>query len=361
MDKGFDVLYDCTYDFDINWIKSPEDYELAEQNDESLAILSSRFICKKIKEERKLFARFFPKFDAERNSAVLKSYKLLKKNQNQIENLKHKNVINETIHQNLVRKAEIRAFEFIKERLLDLIKKGSLRALAKYLTWEQVEFWRHDLINYARKIEEKKTKTPEEWEVVAALHSADFIKELNCDIKTASIESQKAFITFEKVFLNNEPNDSELSNFLKLKQSLMETEYVHALQKAQFGYYSRYNSTLMVYDMSSYFELTHGLSRNVLDCEALKEQFGQKFYNHKYLANITEKNFPKLEKYAVLRDAFAFANILFLEKGSKHALKIINNISKELLKDEIIELQNMGKKESMPIEKKPNKSKDLCV
>ena len=58
------------------------------------------------------------------------------------------------------------------------------------------------------------------------------------------------------------------------------------------------------------------------------------------MANITEKNFPKLEKYAVLRDAFAFANILFLEKGSKHALKIINNISKELLKDEIIELQN---------------------
>lgn len=185
-------------------------------------------------------------------------------------------------------------FETVRDEIINLAKKGERRALSFYLNNEKMEKWDKDLVEIAKEIENKKIKTPEEWEVVAGLHINDRIsiffddriltqRNLIDSVKFESIrfdelENQRDhcryFDPFEEVKYTKEGFDKLLyscyNRYRWLVKCMQGGVYSDAIKQAQIGYFQRYSIFKDNLDLSSFMELKktpycHYIEREIIE------------------------------------------------------------------------------------------------
>lgn len=285
---------------------------------------------------------------------------------------------------NIVRhKGEVRKrFVKIRGHMIDLSKRGSMKALAFYLFNEEQENLDKNLVAVAKAIESKPSyKTPEEWEVIAGLHINDRVyvmingiettKELNRAVAWAwamfnELEYERDhgrtvnFYTGEK-HTKDEFDDvvtQTLRRFGWLCERMRETDFGRAIAHAQIGHYGRYLRSQDVSDMWQYLEVTKSSYDICLPRETMKNEFsvdyiygldnfkgtldylGRKEAREKFFAKLSGKAMDK--KYNIDTFPFAMSMKLLMDangyiSGEKYCKRVRNGVFAEAFEtDEVV-------------------------
>ena len=249
------------------------------------------------------------------------------------------------------RQAMRKKFEKIKQNVMDLAERGSLKALSFYLNQEEKAEWDDRLVAIAKRIEGRgDLKTPEEWEVIAALHvydqvyviidsEIDTVKKLNEAIESEwfrfnELEYERDhgryFDPFNDLYRTNRYSKEDFDDLVNASyrkcnwfyQCLKTGAYADALKHAQIGYYGRYMKKESVVDLWHFLELKKSPYDLYFETEELKKLTGGDYYlgdchffailkkeaRKKFFNRILHKN----KSQESILDGFAFARSMNL-------------------------------------------------
>ncbi len=254
-------------------------------------------------------------------------------------------------------------FDLIKKKMAELAKRGHIRSLAKYLFRVEPEKWAEDLKKIAFAIQNKKgPKTPQEWEVVAAMQfhyalinsSYDDIK----DVRNLRIEICKAgkdFYCADRSYRAGLIDDGYFYGkkvaCMRLTELYNNQPYLQTLKKVQEGYYSAFIKNGNILDGVGFLECTLDPDDFFIDKERLKEYCDGRIYSRHDVANVLIKNFDSYKKNEdVPYDAFyayGFANVLYgkNEKTRHVGMRVLNIVSKFSFDDEKTNIAKSKEKE----------------
>ena len=180
------------------------------------------------------------------------------------------------------------AFEDIKIEICELAKAGELQAMAMYLTYVSPNNWDVSVLDLATQIYKKDKKTPEEWEVVAALYCHDIVN-VECynhstksrEIQTFSLLKLKHLIKSVYNLSDNffydkdhyEDSKQYYSDYGKMLNVYQNTKYAKAQERAMMGYYARYfHCGGKVTDASAFYDLSAGVNISLCDEAKIKNK-----------------------------------------------------------------------------------------
>lgn len=246
---------------------------------------------------------------------------------------------------NTTKKAMYEKFCKIKDKVIVLAKKGSMKALSFYLHNEVRENWKEELVAMAQSIEKDvPLKTPEEWEVVAGLHYYDkvyvmingieTVKDLNYALDHAwnrfdELENEYHHGRYTDFFTLQEYDKEDFEQVVKadfrrvgwLLDRMREEKYCDAIRHAQVGYYGRYLKSGKALDMWQFLELKKSPYNLYIPYKNIEKLCSMNytltnghFYailKHENRKKLLSKMFSKLLKKGEVKepliDAFAFA------------------------------------------------------
>lgn len=249
------------------------------------------------------------------------------------------------------RKAMKEKFDKIKDKVVDLAKRGSLKALSFYLNQEDKDDWDEELVEIAKKIESREgLKSPEEWEVVAGLHVYDRVY-IIIDDEVDTIKKLNRAMAYEWVRFNELENEYDHGRYYDsmkdyyqlhrysreefqdlvgasrrkcnwLYQCLKTGTYADAIKHAQLGFYGRYMKDRDIKALWQFLELKKSPYDFYFETDELKKLTGGNYYlgdchffailkkeaRKKFFDKVLHKN--KNEESIV--DGFAFARSMNL-------------------------------------------------
>lgn len=223
-------------------------------------------------------------------------------------------------------------FDVVRDDLIFLAKNGELHALSKYLFFENPDNLDENLVKIAKNIEKKEKKTPEEWEVVASLHSKDIIpcfrEQTLCtasqmeDFFTDAI-SRYDYIRdeFDHKRCNGECLNQSIDKIYNIYKNLLATDYIKAIKNAQAGYYKNFINTNNAIDGYSFIELTN---KPFADVNYMSEQdFKDNIFKKRFSRKDIFKGLLALNKKAQREgvnsviSAFCYNNSLLRQQKKK--------------------------------------------
>ncbi len=234
-----------------------------------------------------------------------------------------------------------------------LAEFGDIKALTFYLTNIDANLLDKNLVEMAKQIEKKPSpKTPEEWEVIAALHSLDpvFVKddvfsEFPLMIDEEIIRVRRAIkIMSAEMRLCDEGIHNERVPHISCS-ALQDTEYIKAIKNAQIGYYSRFIETNNLLDLCSYLETCDGVLKLYEDYKLKNEISNNSDSGYQNYANILKNARKKNKANPNFAEEFAIARGLDLIANTSVGCVCFNWYQKKFE-----ELANF------PISKKPEPS-----
>ncbi len=322
MEKGFDALFNETYDYDIDTLSDVKSFP-SDQND--LAILKALYKC-----QQWVFQGML--------KDILSKRPELSKIDTRIA---------------CIKKANKLALAGIKAQLVELAEKPNLNALAFYVSADEKKNWSEKIQKLVSEIEKKKVKTPEEWEVVACAHIHDKVQlpygkdESFMDIESVGISAIFEYNNYLEAFEKNSNTWKEFWLKCRLYHStFLNTEYGKALQKAQLGYYARFftSKERNNSDLSGYLRSSQGINTGAVPKNVLK-QYSECFFSRDSIARYLCKQF-KTEKDKSAEKEYMFAHALLncSKPGFKRLGKImLYDVAKKPLAKGKIETDNMKK------------------
>ena len=191
-------------------------------------------------------------------------------------------------------------FDRVRDDLVSLAKNGELHALSKYLFFEKKENLDKNLLEIAKNIEKKDNKSPEEWEVVASLHSKDIVP-CFCEHKLCNAIEMEDYFTgaladydytrdeYDHGRCNEDNLNLRVDKMFNIYRNLLATDYIKAIKNAQAGYYKNFVNTNNSIDGYSFLELT---SKPFTDVVYMSEK--------EYKDNIFKKRFSRKSIFKAL-------------------------------------------------------------
>lgn len=260
-----------------------------------------------------------------------------------------------------------RPFDEVREDLIKLARRGELRSLALYLSIEKESKLKEDLVLKAKEIENRVgEKTPEEWEVIAALHENDRVNVIIDDsintVKKLNLEMSRLWTRFNEYeneydhFRYVDPFDETeyskeefkhlvLSSLHKCRwyyKCMQGGPYSDAIKQAQIGYYERYFKYKDSFDLYSFLELNRQPLKFYRENKILERVDGGKCYSRWELVKFLKKDYKNLKndsgiigRFCVLRGIDLIDEELGLLNWLKFGKKIkatIKNTAKETLR-----------------------------
>lgn len=163
-------------------------------------------------------------------------------------------------------------FEEIEEAMKKLAKKGQLHALSAYLFAKKPIERDKEMVALATELEKRDdAKTPEEWEVIAALHANDNImvfgrENITCiadlmqELVIANKHTKDVYRTMSGFFSKYKYQKGQLAeaynNYKWLFTNFKNTDYAKAIMGAQVGYYRRFLKEFDMLDASLFLEFS---------------------------------------------------------------------------------------------------------
>ncbi len=206
---------------------------------------------------------------------------------------------------------EMEAFENVRPDLVANAKNGDLKSLAVYLNFAEPEDWDAELLKNATTIKSKLEKTPEEWAVVAALHSHDFV-EVELSESNYSNNRQKVLMTVSKMKEKFEESHKiyfdhyafkdtkelwgpHFMDCCNIHKSYSNSEYNAAMTKAALGFYGRFFKYNYITDACQYLDCVDKMLLPPKKSELENLSFNRHFTTEGF-AKFTLSEFKKLKK-----------------------------------------------------------------
>ena len=239
-------------------------------------------------------------------------------------------------------------FDLVKDKMIDLAKRGHVRSLAKYLKRVKPENWDNELREIGSAIKNRAgAKTPQEWEVVAAIESHEPI---NYD-KIKNVEQMREAIClaaedyyyadqFRKAGQLSDEIVNEKALYCRLLLSAYEIQpYMQAVKKVQEGYYSAYVEKYKPLDAVGYLEFTLEPEDQHLDDDKFMQYGNGVYYSKQEIAKFLIDEFNNYgKKDDVPYDVFfgyGFAKTLYGKGDKEHmqGVRVFNLLSKMPIDD----------------------------
>ena len=227
-------------------------------------------------------------------------------------------------------------FEQVKDKMANLARYGHVRSLAKYLRRVEPKDWAEDLKEMTLAIKNGDyVKTPQEWEVVAALDwhkplqdcSYEHIKTIE-DLRKEIIKANNVFYNLEKGYIKDKTNKyDEITRYSARLIDLYERQpYVQSLKKCQEGYYSAYVTLQKPLDGVGFLEFTREPDDLYIPYDNLEQYGNGVTYISDEIAGFLIENFNNIDKNQDCTNeelySFAFAMTLFGKNDKEKECKI---------------------------------------
>ena len=217
-------------------------------------------------------------------------------------------------------------FDAVKSHIADLARRGHVKSLAKYIRKVAPENWDEDLKEMAFSIKNGgSTKTPQEWEVVAAidwhtpLQGCEFeklktIQDLRQELLNVGGDFYKADLALKKKRISKEKHDKIL-NYGKRIVALFEAQpYYESLRKCQEGYYSAFVENQNIIDGVGFLEHTMEPDDLFLPFDKMQNHGNGVIYSKNEIANVLIESFNAIpsNEECTNEDLFGFGFALIL-------------------------------------------------
>lgn len=293
MKKGYDSLFDYTYDYDISLYDNDKKREF-DVNSHNFTVLYAEFLSKQYLIRQSLYKE--KKKSAKFKYVSVKDYFHIKE------------------------EAEEIAFESVSNAIIKLAKSGYPKAVALYLKTHKIIDRDPEIVEIAKNFEKLELKTPEQFEAVAALHIYDTVSLNGKDItiKEAGHDSLMAYFiqNSDKKKKDYETiNDGSKSAIYR--KIVENSAFGEAMAKAQLGYYIRILDNNYISDVGNYINVNADISAALVPSDVLREYSNGKVLTNKNFKNLMIRyigRFPP--KNSSIEDCFAYGLAYLLSSGS---------------------------------------------
>ncbi|MBP3431544.1 MAG: hypothetical protein J6K39_01640 [Clostridia bacterium] len=342
LEKGYDGLFDLCYDYDINLTKTP--VAVADFMDKTydFYVLKARYIMK----YRQIAAELIEHLHNEKRKycETICDAREKSKLAGLLNDPKHARYCVEDFEEYMAEKeAKAEAYKYVRWQIKKLAESGDVKALAMYIAHESAGDVDAELLKKAKSIENQRLKTPEEWEVVAALYikecPEEFIRlKIDYDVEDAAA---KALFAHKNYIGAVEFGESEnafrfMQVFKRYHEAAMSTKYARAMQKTQLGYYARYFKYYgYSSDLGEYLAVTKDGRSNYIDGDAFETFSKGRYFSRDQISAILRNTYRKNKfNELTIPDKLAFAEAL---TGSILTTRKGMNLLREIAE---IELEN---------------------
>lgn len=188
-------------------------------------------------------------------------------------------------------------YQDVYENITNLAKQDCVDAVCDYLLVTQKSDYDEEVLNFAKNIEKKQQKTPEDWKVCACLHSQDEVTLFGSDYE--NINNIDELITTLRDIISQKNKAKRYRDpvkYLELESKsnymfsvLKEQPYTKALRNAQLGFYRRYFKDQNLSDLNQYSTLVQYHNIIVVPPKVMAEYSGGKLYERDDVAKILKK------------------------------------------------------------------------
>lgn len=205
---------------------------------------------------------------------------------------------------------------------------GCFRAIADYLNVTKPEEQNEKIVELAKNIENKKDKTPEDWEVCAALHFWDEVYLFGSEFK--DVHNMKTLLKvyyeygdmFETSIIDHDRSRQfELANKCRyLHNVISDQEYTRCIKNAMEGYYARYFRDGYLDDINNYLCLAESKNICMIEPQTLRKYSGGRMYSNKLLTSYLTENYylsPVKEQNTNINLNYIFARSSVYNSDSK--------------------------------------------
>lgn len=209
-------------------------------------------------------------------------------------------------------------YQDVYENITNLAKQCCVDAVCDYLLVTQKSDYDEEILNFAKNIEKKQQKTPEDWKICACLHSQDEVTLFGSDYE--NITNIDELITTLRDIIsqkNKAKRYRNLDKYLELESKsnymfsvLKEQPYTMALRNAQLGFYRRYFKDQNLSDLNQYSTLVQYYNIIVVPPKVMASYSGGKLYECDDVAKILKK----ISKEDMRKKQPNFENEYFLYK-----------------------------------------------
>ena len=249
-------------------------------------------------------------------------------------------------------------FSYAKKEMANLAKRGHTRSLAKYIAKVKPEEWDEELKNKAYEIKNRNgAKTPQEWEVVAAIEfHKPLIENDDADIKTVSDLRKKLcvlgqeYYEAEGLYKKGKVEAQYVHNISKKVKELVmlyqKQPYLQTLKKVQEGYYAAAVENYKFLDFVGFLEFTNSPDDIYLEFDNFMQYGNGVIYTREDFAKVITETFEKRKKNEDVTYCefftYGFVKTLFGKSKSSqnYGVEVLNYISQLPIKkpDEKVEI-----------------------